>query len=86
MLIHVDLLLGFIKSRQAVLEELVLNFVVFFNSLRDFLGRLVVSKLAGLSQHNDVRWRVDLLKGHFQLIEQPQSVATFSLHDLVTGH
>lgn len=70
-LLHVDLLLGLVERGKSLLEELMLNFVKFFHGLGDLLGGLVVTKLPGLGQHGNIRWRVDLLKDHLHLIKQP---------------
>lgn len=68
MRLHVELLLGLVKSIDARLEELVLNSVVLFLGHRNFLGRLVISKLARFRQYSDICCRVDLFQYHFELV------------------
>ena len=68
MRLHVELLLRFIKRVNTSLEELMLDSIVLFLGVGNFLGRLVVSELASLSEHGNVCSGVDLLKAHLELV------------------
>jgi len=81
--LHVELLLGLVERVDACFEELVLDTVVFFFGIGDFLSGLVVAELASLGKHCDVCCRVDLFQAHLELVEQTESKATLPLHDLV---
>jgi len=81
--LHIEGLLWLVEGVDAGLEEGVLYPLVGFFGARDLLSWLVVSKLAGLAEDGDICWRVDLFKHHFELIEQPEGMATLFLHDLV---
>lgn len=81
--LHVQLLLRLIQRIDPLFEELVLHLVVLLFGVGNFLGWLVVSKLAGLGEDGDVSCRVHLFEAHFQLVEQPKGDASLTLHYLV---
>lgn len=80
---HIELLLRLVERVDACFEELVLDTVVFFFGIGDFLSGLVVAELTSLGEHCDVCCRVDLFQAHLELVEQSESKATLPLHDLV---
>jgi len=61
------------------------NFVVFRLRVCDSLRWLVVAKRPSFCDNCDVGWRVDLLKDHFDLIEETQRLASFPGHDSLDG-
>lgn len=83
MLVHIDLLLWLVEGCEAMLEEVVLNPVVFFQWVGDLLGRLIVAERPGLRQNHNIRWRVNFLEDHFELVQQSKGVTALTLHDLV---
>ena len=64
MCLHIKLLLGLIKRVYPLFEELVLDAVILLFGVCNFLGGLVVTKLARLGQHGDIGSGVDLLQAH----------------------
>ena len=80
---HVELFLGLVESVDALLEELVLNTVVLLLRVGNFLGGLVVSKLASFGQHGDIGGGIDLFEHHLELVEESEGNATLAFHDLV---
>ena len=80
---HVELLLRLVQGVDAGLEELMLHLVVLFLGVSNFLGGLVVPKVARFRQHGNVCYRVDLLQTHLQLVEEAQGNASLALHDSV---
>ena len=83
MTLHVRLLLGLVESLEALLEELSGHGLVRLLGGAELESRLSIAVFAGLAQDSDIRWRVDLLEDHFELIEHPECEATLLLHDLV---
>jgi len=81
--LHVRLLLGLVKSLEALLEELSGHGLVGLLGGAELESRLGIAVFAGLSQDGDVRWRIDLLEDHFELIKHPERETALLLHDLV---
>lgn len=81
--LHVENLLGLVKRSHALLEELVLDMIVGVLGHRDLLSGLVVTELARLGEDGDVRWWVDLLKHHLQLVKKAERQPSLLLHDLL---
>ena len=83
MRLHVQLLLRLVEGVDTDLEELVLHAIVLFLGVGNFLGRLVVSELSSLGQNSNVCRRINLLKTHLKLVEEPKGDAAIAFHDLV---
>ena len=64
MCLHIELLLGLVKRVYPLFEELVLDAVILLFGVCNFLGGLVVTKLARLGQHGDIGSGVNLLQAH----------------------
>ena len=83
MLLQVDFLLCPIKLAKPCGKERVRHFVIFRLGKGNPLSGLVVSERPSLRHDRDVRGRVYLLEHHLELVEQSQSLASLSFHDLL---
>ena len=57
--------------------------VVLLFRVGNLLGRLVVAELTSFCQDSDIGRRIDLLKHHFELIEEAEGNASLPLHNLI---
>jgi hypothetical protein len=79
----VNFLLGAVKFCQTLFEKFVAHLIILGLACHDFLGGLVVTKLARLRHDRNVGGWVHLLEYHLDLVEETKGQATFTSHHLL---